>query len=73
MLVAVMTYLKSQWLSTEKIYFSLTKSPQWRFLVGQLSWIALLEWELRHSGSFHWRALPSLSLSCFIARSLSGM
>lgn len=32
MLVAVTEYVHSQWLNSEKAYFSLTENPQWIFL-----------------------------------------
>lgn len=60
-------YPKTQWLNT-KVYFSLTGSPQWT--PGQP---ALLQQEPKHSGSFHCVAPPSLRLSHFMTRSLSGM
>lgn len=47
MLVAVTEYINSQWLNSEKAYFSLTENPQWIFLVGVLSCTLLPQEETR--------------------------
>lgn len=70
MLVAVTEYINSQWLNSEKAYFSLRKST-----VDISSWCALLHTASSrgNSGSFHCVAPPSLSLLYFMAKPLSGM